>query len=72
MEDFLVKVARIGGKSIEVFLQTGATVKDALLAAEVEDYSEVETKINKRFVQLDDEVFADELIVIVPKIEGGL
>lgn len=72
MEQFFVKVARLGGKSTEVLLETGATVQDALIAAEVEDYEDVEVKINKRAVQLDDEVFANEIVVVVPKIEGGL
>ena len=72
MDQFLVKVAQLGGKVIEVLLDTGATVEDALVAAGVEDFEKAETKINKRPVRLEDEVFADELVVIVPKIEGGL
>ena len=72
MDQFLVKVAQLGGKVIEVLLDTGATVEDALAAAGVEDFEKTEIKINKRAVQFEDEVFADELVVIVPKIEGGL
>ncbi|KKT54695.1 MAG: hypothetical protein UX01_C0011G0022 [Candidatus Collierbacteria bacterium GW2011_GWB2_45_17] len=72
MDQFFVKVAQLGGKVIEVLLDTGATVEDALAAAGVEDFEKTEIKINKRAVQFEDEVFADELVVIVPKIEGGL
>jgi putative ubiquitin-RnfH superfamily antitoxin RatB of RatAB toxin-antitoxin module len=67
-----VKVAQLGGKVQEVLLETGATVEDALVAAGVENFEDAEIKINKRAVQLEDEVFGDEVVIIVPKIEGGL
>ena len=72
MDQFFVKVAQLGGKVIEVLLDTGATVEDALAAAGVEDFEKTEIKINKRAVQFEDEVVAGCVVVGVPKIEGGL
>lgn len=72
MAENFVKVAILGNKVVEVCLEDDATLQDALDAAEVDDVEGMEIKINKRPAKVEDKVFGGDIVVLVPKIEGGL
>ncbi|HSV94539.1 MAG TPA: thiamine biosynthesis protein ThiS [Spirochaetia bacterium] len=70
MAKMFVKVAAFGGKVQEVCLDEGATLEDALKAAEMSSES-MEVTVNNREAELEDEVFDKDIVVLSPKVSGG-
>jgi len=65
-----VKVARLGNTVQEVALNEGASVQDALTAADLAVDGE-EIRINSSNANLTDEVRNDDIVTLVPKVKGG-
>ena len=65
-----VKVARLGGTVQEVALSSGATVQDALDAADLAVDGE-DIRINSSSASVSDEVTNGDIVTLVPKIKGG-
>lgn len=71
-EGIFVKVARTGSSSIEVCLNGGRTVEDALEAAGLNKKASEEIRVNGEDAELDDELDDGDRVVLVKNIEGGL
>lgn len=69
--EFIVKVARTGGRVSEVSVENGTTVEEVLEASGI-DYSSTD-RIRKNGVraELDDKVSKSDVITIAGKIKGG-
>ncbi len=65
-----VKVARLGNTVEEVALNEGASVQDALTAADLAVDGE-DVRINSSNAGLTDEVRNGDIITLVPKVKGG-
>ena len=67
-----VKVSRTGGKVIEVTLDGGRTVLDALEAAGINQKATEDIYVNQEEVDNDEYELEDEdRVVLVKNIEGG-
>jgi hypothetical protein len=66
----LVKVTKLGETVTEVSLVEGATLNDALVAAEM-SVEGMKVSVNSRDHELDAEVYNGDIVVLTPKIEGG-
>lgn len=67
-----VRVAKIGSTVKEVLLETGATVEDALNAAEIDASGSTRMRISGEEVELDSEVEDGDLITLSGNIKNGL
>jgi len=65
-----VKVARLGNTVERVALNEGASVQDALTAADLAVDGE-DVRINSSNAGLTDEVRNGDIITLVPKVKGG-
>ena len=66
-----VKVARLGTAVVEVALDSGASVEDALAAASLELDGNEDMRINENTVSSDDRVSDGDIVTLVPKVKGG-
>jgi sulfur carrier protein ThiS len=66
-----VKVCRANSKAIEVNLEEGATVQDALEVAEINPKRSEVVRIDGDEVEMDYEVEDGDIVTIVRNIEGG-
>jgi len=65
-----IKVARLGTTVLEVALNTGASVQDALTAAGLTVDGE-DVRVNSSNAGLNDEVEDGDIVTLVPKVKGG-
>jgi len=65
-----VKVARLGNTVQEVALNDGASVQDAITAADLAVDGE-DVRVNSSNAGLSDEVRNGDIITLVPKVKGG-
>jgi putative ubiquitin-RnfH superfamily antitoxin RatB of RatAB toxin-antitoxin module len=65
-----VKVARLGNAVQEVALSSGATVQNALDAADLMVENE-EIRVNSSTAGVNDEVRNGDIVTLVPKVKGG-
>ena len=65
-----VKVARLGNTVQEVALNDGASVQDAITAADLAVDGE-DVRVNSSNAGLSDEVENGDIITLVPKVKGG-
>ncbi len=65
-----VKVARLGNTVQEVALNEGASVQDALTAADLAVDGE-DIRVNSSNARLTDEVSDADIVTLVPKVKGG-
>ena len=65
-----VKVARLGNTVQEVALNEGASVQDALTAADLTVDGE-DIRVNSSNSNLNDEVRNGDIVTLVPKVKGG-
>ena len=65
-----VKVARLGNTVQEVALEEGASVQDALTAADLAVDGE-DVRVNSSNAGLSDEVQDGDIVTLVPKVKGG-
>jgi len=70
-EMITVKVARLGTAVVEVALDSGASVEDALAAASLELDGNEDMRINENTVSSDDRVSDGDIVTLVPKVKGG-
>lgn len=68
----LVKVAKYGDQTVEVALEEGATVKQALEAADYADESIDKVRVNGVAATMDTPLTGGAIVTIVGKIEGGI
>lgn len=66
-----VKVAKLGSAVKEVALDSGATVADALNAADV-DIEGAEIRVNGNPATEASAIKGGDIITLVPKIKGGV
>ena len=66
----LIKVARLGTAVQQVALENGATVADALTAADLQVDNE-EIRINQHDASESDVLHNDDIVTLVPKVKGG-
>lgn len=71
-EEFIVKVARTGGRVSEVSVESGATVEDALEASRIDYSSTDRIRKNGNTADLDDKVSKNDVITVAGKIKGGV
>lgn len=69
--EILVKIGRIGQPTTEVLLEKGATVEDALEAANVSVGSGDRVRLMGRSVNLDTKVSNNDIVTIAGGIKGG-
>lgn len=69
--EFIVKVARTGGRVTEVSVESGASVEDALEASEVDYSSTDRIRKNGSRAELSDSVANGDVITVAGKIKGG-
>ncbi len=67
----MVKVARTGSKTIEVALNGGRSVQDALRAAGISKKESEEVRVNGEEVDEDYELEEGDRLILVKNIEGG-
>jgi molybdopterin converting factor small subunit len=65
-----VKVARLGNTVQEVALNEGASVQDALTAADLAVDGE-DVRVNSSNSGLSDELSNGDIVTLVPKVKGG-
>ena len=65
-----VKVARLGNTVQEVALNEGASVQDALTAADLAVDGE-DVRVNSSNAGLSDELSNGDIVTLVPKVKGG-
>ena len=65
-----VKVARLGTTVQEVALNEGASVQDAITAADLAVDGE-DVRVNSSNASLSDEVEDGDIVTLVPKVKGG-
>ena len=65
-----VKVARLGNTVETVALNSGASVQDALTAANLTVDGE-DVRVNSSNAGLNDEVTDGDIVTLVPKVKGG-
>lgn len=65
-----VKVARLGNTVQEVALNEGASVQDALTAADLAVDGE-DVRVNSSNASLSDELSNGDIVTLVPKVKGG-
>lgn len=70
MDMITVKVARLGNTVQEVALNEGASVEDAITAANLEVDGE-DVRVNSSNARLSDEVEDGDIVTLVPKVKGG-
>lgn len=70
--EFVVKVARTGGRVTEVVVEKGATIEEALEASGIDYSSTDRIRKNGATVELDSKVAKNDVITIAGKIKGGL
>jgi len=70
MAENFVKIAKIGTPTVEVCVEDGATLADALEVAKIE-IDGMEIRINKRAGKPEDEVFDGDKVILVAKVKGG-
>lgn len=70
VENIEVKVIKFGGRIVNVSIEEGSTVEDAIKASELE-YSGSEVSLNGDDADLNDEVFDGDTVTISSKIKGG-
>lgn len=66
-----VKVAELGGPLKEVDVDEGATVQEVLDKANINTERSKELRINTEKATLDDEVEENDVIQLIPQVEGG-
>ena len=66
-----VKVARLGTAVVEVALDSGASVEDALAAASLELDGNEDMRINENTVSASSSVSDGDIVTLVPKVKGG-
>ena len=66
-----VKVARLGTAVLEVALEDGSTVQNALDAASLVIGGSEEIRINESGSNLSDELDNGDIVTLVPKVKGG-
>lgn len=69
--DITVKVARTGGTVKEVLLAEGATVEEALTAAEIEYGDNSRIRVAGESVELDTELEDGDYVTVSGKVKGG-
>jgi len=67
-----VKVARTGTRSIEVALDGGRTIEDALKAAELAKKKSEEVHVNGEPVEMDYELEDQDRVILVKNIDGAV
>lgn len=67
----LIKVAKLGQRVVEVALDNGATVADAIAAAEVDD-NRTQLRINGSPAEHDSVVTNGDIVTLIPSIKGGV
>ena len=70
--EIMVKVARTGSKVVEVALNGGREVRDALEAAGISKKESEEISVNGEEADLDYELEDGDRVVLTKNIEGGL
>jgi len=70
--EIMVKVARTGSKVVEVALNGGREVRDALNAAGISKKESEEISVNGEEVDMDYELEEGDRVVLTKNIEGGL
>ena len=71
-EEFIVKVARTGGRVVEVSVEAGATVEDALEASGIDYSSTDRIRKNGNTADFDATVSQNDVITVAGKIKGGV
>ncbi|HVT16664.1 MAG TPA: hypothetical protein VHQ90_10875 [Thermoanaerobaculia bacterium] len=69
--DFItVRVGRLPGRIVEIALNGGRSVGDALAGAEL-DFTGYEIRVNSELAQLGDELEDGDTVLLVKKIKGN-
>lgn len=70
MEDLFIKVAKLGEKVKEFFLEEGKTVQDVLELAGFRTRG-FDLRINGNPAKLTDVLADGDIVTLIPKIKGG-
>jgi sulfur carrier protein ThiS len=71
METLTIKIGKLPGRITEVALEEGATVAQAIEAAEITDIEGFETRVNGAPAANDAELSDGDNVLLVKKIKGN-